>query len=469
MRAFAALIEALTTGAPAVPALGTYLRAASPVEAAHVLSWVSGQRPRPAVTLAALRQAACRAEGIPDWLFEASRAAAGSVAETIAHLLPDAPTPEEVAPQDLLGQCRGLEPDEILARLVVLPVTVRLSAIRLLTGTLRLTLPAPQIAQALAEISGGIAGAIVLKLETWRPEMGLAALIAAVAPEQIARPFATLRPFTGPAGPVADWAAFPRMDQPRLQVLRRTGPTYVWTEDGRLLTGTRPDLASVLQDLAIGTVIEAVEPQPGVLWALDLLEWRGQPVAALGFAQRRALLAEGCGGPIGLAPAVPVTDWAALELIRRRQGLWLRRQDAGPDCPWHDWAPHPRETDAVLVHAELGSGGRDIAALTFAVRSGTALVPVARTIDGLSREDLDDLGTWIRRHATARFGPVREVPPRRLYRLRFETVDPAPRRKAGLWLRAPRILTYLPDHSPDQVARLDSLTDPALDPRGQDR
>lgn len=258
------------------------------------------------------------------------------------------------------------------------------------------------------------------------------------------------------AGDPGRWAAFLRPAGPRLQLVRRAGAGQIWAADGRLMTPELPEAAALLPLLPGGTVIEAVQAGPGTLAALDLLEWQGREPAA-GFAARRALLAPLCAGPLGLALPVPAGDWRALAQARGTHGLWLRRLDAAPGDPWLDWPPAPRETEALLVHAELAPGGRGIAALTFALRKGNALVPVARTAEGLDADQAAELTAWIRSHATARFGPVRELPPLRLYRLSYEAADPAPRRKAGLWLRNPRILCHLPDHSPDRAATLDSL------------
>lgn len=462
------LLVELDTHADPASLLARYLRALDEAEAAATLALLAGQRPRRAVALADLRRAACAAEGIPDWLFEASLPAAGSIAEVVANLLPWPDSPSASSLTGLLAMLPGADAAAILAHLAPLPPDARVLAIRLATGTFRTALPAPVLARAVAQATGADAAIVALRLAAgWTAAAGLAALTRPDQTTPTPHPFAPLARFLEPTGRACDWLALPRPQGPRLQLVRRPGAAHLWAEDGRLMTPDRPQLAGLVQRLPEGTVIEAVEDGPGQLRALDLLECQGQPLAGLGLADRRdrlarlmavGLLPDGTGGGLAMAMPLAAPDWGTLHRQRDAGGLWLRRHDAGLAAPWHDWPPPPRTTDAVLVHAELAPGGQGLAALTFAVRAGNTLVPVARTIQGLAEAEKSALASWIRSAAIARFGPVREVPPVRLFRLSYAAADPAPRRKAGLWLRDARILCALPDHTPDQIAPLDSLT-----------
>lgn len=465
----AALLAALETKADPAALLARHLQGLDDDEAAATLGLLAGQRPRRAVAPADLRRAACAAEAIPDWLFEASLATAGSTAEAIANLLPWPDPPSGPSLTGFLAALPGADAAAILAHLVPLPPEARVPAIRLATGTFRTALPAPVLARAVAMARGADAVTVALRLAAgWTGAAGLAALIRPTGGAHVPYPFAPLDRFLEPTGRACDWLALPRPSGPRLQLVRRPGAAHLWAEDGRLMTPDRPQLAGLVQRLHEGTVIEAVEDRPGQLRALDLLEWQGRPLAGHAFADRRERLArliqtgilqpDAPGVELTLALPLMAPDWAAAHRHHAAGGLWLRRHDAGLAAPWRDWPPPPRTTDAVLVHAELAPGGQGLAALTFAVRAGNTLVPVARTTQGLTAAENAALASWIRAAAIARFGPVREVPPSRLYRLSYAAVDPAPRRKAGLWLRDARILCALPDHTPDQIAHRDSLT-----------
>lgn len=452
----AALLAALETAADPVPPLVRYLRAAPPPDAAAAIALLLGTRPRRTLTPAALRAAACRQAGIPDWLFDDSAAVAGSVAEAIANLLPWPDPQGELPLAGLADRLAGADADGVLALLAPLPPPARLVLIRLATGTFRTTLPAPVIARALADAFGADPAAIQLRLAGWRLSDGIAPLTSAQSTPHGPRAFAALRPFAGPTGAAAGWLAIRPPGGPRLHLIRRDGQGQIWAEDGHLLTDTRPDLHPLLHRLPDATVLELAGP-PGAVQALDLLDGQG---ADAPYARRHDRLSQICAGLLAPVPRIAAPDWPALDHHRTASGLWLRPGTAAPADPWHHWPAPLRRIDAVLVHAELSPGGQGIAALTFALRAGNALVPVARTTDGLPPEDLADLARWIRAHATARFGPVRELPPVRLFRLAYQSAEPAPRRKAGLWLADARILHPLPDHRPDQIATLDSLRGP---------
>ncbi len=94
MRRFAALyaeLDASTATADKLAALVRYFGEADAADAAWAVYFLAGGRPRQAVPTALLREVACEMAGVDDWLFEECYQAAGDLAETIAHLLPDAP------------------------------------------------------------------------------------------------------------------------------------------------------------------------------------------------------------------------------------------------------------------------------------------------------------------------------------------------------------------------------------------
>ena len=91
MRLFARLyqeLDASTATRDKVQALKRYFAEAPPADAAWAVYFLAGGRPRQVVPGALLRERACRAAGIDDWLFEECYQAVGDLAETIAHVLP---------------------------------------------------------------------------------------------------------------------------------------------------------------------------------------------------------------------------------------------------------------------------------------------------------------------------------------------------------------------------------------------
>ena len=92
MKAFTALDTALDETNKTnekIEALTRYFASVDPADAAWVLYFLIGRRPRAAVTSTKMHLWAIEAAGIPDWLFGECYDAAGDCAETVALLLPD--------------------------------------------------------------------------------------------------------------------------------------------------------------------------------------------------------------------------------------------------------------------------------------------------------------------------------------------------------------------------------------------
>jgi hypothetical protein len=114
---------------------------------------------------------------------------------------------------------------------------------------------------------------------------------------------------------------------------------------------------------------------------------------------------------------------------------------------------------AVLLYAQRGDGGRGshYTDLTLAAWDDGALVPVAKVESGLAPAERTELDRWVRRHIVERFGPVRQVRPELVFEVAFEGVETSGRHKAGLVLRAPRLVRWLRDRAPAEAASLAAL------------
>ncbi|MFP5412435.1 MAG: ATP-dependent DNA ligase, partial [Gammaproteobacteria bacterium] len=118
MRRFAALyaeLDATTSTRRKVDAMARYFVAEPAADAAWAAYFLAGGKPRRIAPMAALRAAACRAAGLPDWLFEESYQAVGDLAETIALLLPPPDLVDEAGldawMRERLLPLRGTEPE----------------------------------------------------------------------------------------------------------------------------------------------------------------------------------------------------------------------------------------------------------------------------------------------------------------------------------------------------------------------
>ncbi|MGL6210696.1 MAG: hypothetical protein ACRC14_12790, partial [Paracoccaceae bacterium] len=128
-------------------------------------------------------------------------------------------------------------------------------------------------------------------------------------------------------------------------------------------------------------------------------------------------------------------------------------------APVHNKTPHPRhQILAVMTHAEAAlQSAASGPQVTLALRDGNALIPIAKARAALRDGQTPALMTWIRSHATTRYGPLRAVPPTQVFTLTFTTATPNHRRKSGLTLGDPLITAWHPDLDPSVAADLDSL------------
>ncbi|MCO5172073.1 MAG: ATP-dependent DNA ligase [Planctomycetes bacterium] len=517
---FAALLAALDGARSTVrrvEAIAAYLRAAPPADAAWGLSLLAGRRAPRLVAPRALGEWALAVTTAPAWQLEAAVRATGDVAEAVA-LLVDTSRDRDVAGGDSLAACAarlealaGHDADarrETVTRwwgelredeLVLL--------CKLLTGTLRPGLSPALVEQAAARFTGLDQVTCARRLAgPWEPTPDLLdRLRAPVDADDPARPFpfALAPPLAGPVealGPPAGWAVEPARDGVRAQLVRRGGRTWLWTRGDELVTDHLPEVraaAAALPDCVLEGELVALRGErplpfeqlrrrlgrarptsalvaeaPVALVAFDLLEADGADLRPAPLEARRArlealfvALPADTRARLRPSPLVPAATWAEVALARDEartrgaQGLLLRRRSASwPGEAWV-WGVDPHALDAVLVSAEQEEG-RLHTALTFAVWDEgppPELVTVASARADLAEDELRRLDRWVRRHTVERFGPVRVVEPALVFELRCDGVAPAPRRRAGLILRAPRVARWRADRRPEDAATLARL------------
>lgn len=116
---------------------------------------------------------------------------------------------------------------------------------------------------------------------------------------------------------------------------------------------------------------------------------------------------------------------------------------------------------AILLYAERTNARVRTSPLrcTFGVWDGDRLAAVGHC--DVAPAEAEPIERFIAEHTTARFGPVREVRHDRevalVAELAFAAIAPTPRRKAGLTLRAPRLLRVFESATPATAATLNAL------------
>ncbi|MCI4664229.1 MAG: cisplatin damage response ATP-dependent DNA ligase [Neomegalonema sp.] len=319
------------------------------------------------------------------------------------------------------------------------------------------------------------------------------------APETIVR----LQQRLDPAEFAAEW----KWDGVRVQAISVNGVRRLFSRSGDDIAAAFPDLVDALEfegvldgELLVvrdGVVAPFAEVQkrlgrkkagpkllresPAFLRAYDLLragshDMRGEP-----FRVRREALemfVQGAdGGRIDVSPLIAFDSWAELATLRAdattdKEGVMLKRWDGvyvggRPMGQWWKWKRDPLTADCVLLYAQRGHGGRSsyFSDYTFGVwrraADGTReLAPVGKAYSGFTDQELTRLDQWVRANTVERYGPVRAVKPALVVEVAFDSIQPSPRRKAGVAMRFPRfkrIRWDKPAQEADQIEQLKAL------------
>ena len=255
MRAFAELYRALdaaTSTRHKIEALRAYLAAAvaEPArwgEAAWIVYFLAGGKPKQMIPTRLLRRLALEATGLPEWLVEESYQNVGDLAETLALLLPPAAVSDEASLEvwmdERLPALRKLDDEARYALLAgyapALPDEDRLAFFKLTTGALRIGVASGQVVLALAEATGLDAPTMAQRLMGYTQAgraVGAADFAALVAPADAGAapddgrpyPFFLAHQLNAPVeelpeklGPTEGWIAEWKFDGIRAQMLKR--------------------------------------------------------------------------------------------------------------------------------------------------------------------------------------------------------------------------------------------------------
>jgi DNA ligase-1 len=151
------------------------------------------------------------------------------------------------------------------------------------------------------------------------------------------------------------------------------------------------------------------------------------------------------------------------------EGLMLKRRlspylAGRPKGHWYKWKRAPHTLDAVLMYAQRGSGKRSsyysdytFGAWRYDENGETQLVPVGKSYFGFTDEELKQLDRWVRNHTVEIFGPVRQVEPKLVFEVAFDSVHRSSRHKSGVAMRFPRIHRIRWDKPAEEADRLETL------------
>ena len=399
-----------------------YFHSAPDADAAWVVAFLTGNRPKGTGATGLLRDLCLRHTGHPAWLFDECRSAVGDLSETVALLLPPPDTATD-EPLHVVMRARVLAligvDAEAKERIIteawtVLDAESRLVYHKLVRGGFRVGVQRKTVAKALAKVAGVDLDLVVHRLTgRFRPTAAdFRRLLDPPSPdEHLDRPYPFflangLEGEVESLGPPTDWVAEEKWDGIRAQLIVRNDSIRLWSRGEESIGPMFPELVAAAQ-LPPGTVLDGevliwgehgprsffelqrrlnrrVAPAPQLslfgeesarFIAYDLLESDGIDRRPEPFESRRSrlerLLAQRTADVIGISPLVPFADWSELAAIRNgcagrgTEGLMLKRRESiygvgrtRGEDGWIKWKVDPFTLDAVLIGAQPGSGRR---------------------------------------------------------------------------------------------------------------
>ncbi len=280
----------------------------------------------------------------------------------------------------------------------------------------------------------------------------------------------------------ADYRAEWKWDGIRVQLVARGGEKRLYSRAGDDIGLAFPDIVEAIPDAVVldGELLvlrgaevapfndlqqrlnrktaspKMLRDYPAAVRLYDILEEGGEDLRPLPFLERRRRLESWySAGPrprLDLSPLIPFASWDELKSLRAGarargiEGLMLKRADSPyvtgrPKGPWFKWKRGALTIDAVLMYAQRGHGKRSsfYSDYTFGTWRDGALVPVGKAYSGFTDAELRQLDRWVRDNTVERFGPVREVAPKLVLEIAFDSVHRSTRHKSGLAMRFPRV------------------------------
>jgi DNA ligase-1 len=411
---------------------------------------------------------------------------------------------------------------------------------KLITGGFRVGVSQRLVTKALAQVSGIDEATVAHRLMgAWEPTaMFYSELLhPETRDSDLSRPYPFCLAYPLEAEPESlgsaeEWQAEWKWDGIRSQLIKREGSVFLWSRGEELISERFPELIAAGERLPDGTVIDGevlpyldgnvlpfallqrrigrktltkkiLSEIPAVIFAYDLLEFKGADLRERPLSERRVLLEQLLSGDarrptsddrssaagdslletglpssvvgrqssiILLSPIVSSTDWSALAHERDQarelaaEGLMLKRRSSPYRVgrvkgDWWKWKVVPYTIDAVLINAQRGSGKRAslYSDYTFAVWDGDKLVPFAKAYSGLTDAEIREVDAFVRRNTMETFGPVRSVKPELVFELAFEGLQRSTRHKSGIAVRFPRMLRWRKDKPASEADSLETV------------
>ncbi|MCJ8191232.1 cisplatin damage response ATP-dependent DNA ligase [Sphingomicrobium aestuariivivum] len=306
---------------------------------------------------------------------------------------------------------------------------------------------------------------------------------------------------------LADYAAEWKWDGIRVQLVRASGETRLYSRTGDDIGASFPDVCAAFEEEGVvdGELLvrgaaqggeagsfnalqqrlgrktvstKMLKEAPAFVRLYDILIHGREDVRQMGWSERRTRLESFLPrldpDRFDLSEIVEARSFDHLQALREEardsgvEGLMLKRRDspyvAGRKVGlWYKWKRDPLTADCVMMYAQRGSGKRSsfFSDYTFGCWTEDGqLLPVGKAYFGFTDEELKWLDKFVRQNTVNRFGPVREVEKSLVLEVAFDSIHTSARHKSGLAMRFPRIARIRDDkpaHEADTIAGLMKL------------
>jgi len=517
MRKFAELYNRLDETADIhlrVSALLDYLHQANAEDRLHAIALLADKRPRKLVSLTQIKTWGLEASGLPEWLFEESLKSVGDLGETVSLVIPKS---DQVIDESLSFWLKHIETlsksdDEarragVIEAWNLLDANSRFIFNKLITGGFRTSYPQIMLTNAISKYIGKPIPRVAHRLmSNWNPIKttfgDLFTTVLEIDPSVGHYPFFSaqyLEKKPKSLGDPSDWYAEYKWDGIRVQLVVRNGNIWVWTTEQELITLKTPELLPLLDKFPDGTVLDGellayknghplslkdlvqrigkkkptkkiLENTPLKYMVYDILEHHGEDIRDKKWIERRSILEQLMkplldSSIVQLSPIVEFSTWKIiaeiLKTARSQQAIGLLLKDQNSiywegrgTAGWWKWKVPKLSVKTILLYAQSGGWSGGESTYTFAVWEGDQLVPLTKTMDGLAKEEISEIGTFVKKNTIERFGPVRSIKPELVFELIFDTIDISTRHKCGLVLRNPSVLKWKRE---SDISEADSL------------
>lgn len=520
---FAQLVTELGTSTKTndkLQSLVDYFATAPDADKVWVIAIFSGRRPRRAVNSRLMRDWCSEITDYPSWLFDECYHTVGDLAETLALLLPETKTGDQVN-QSLSHYLETFiileKQDEAIRKKFILDSWNTMSRDerfvfnKLITGSFRIGVSQKTIVNALAKIVDLPASVIAHRISgNWDPvTMTFSELLSENASiTDFSKPYPfylayALEEEPNTLGNAGEWQAEWKWDGIRGQVIKRNNELFVWSRGEELMTDKFPEyfvLRDLLPDGVVidGEIIPAVggsplpfavlqtrigrknigkkqlQEAPICFFAYDLLEynyedWREKPLVERR-SQLEKIIEPIKNNAVQISQIISFSSWNELPEVRKKsremnsEGIMLKRKSSDYKVgrkrgDWWKWKIDPLTIDCVMVYAQKGSGRRSnlYTDYTFAVKDGEKLVTFTKAYSGLTDKEFAQVDNFVKRNSIEKFGPVRTVKPELVFEIAFEGIAASNRHKSGVALRFPRMSRWRKDKSVNEINTIEDL------------